>query len=92
MTEKMGTKINEIAYHRNGVSGDGFFVINFEYYKQRMVGVVFPGIGQCACAVFDLDLLNQGVIGFAENSWRGDQFYPELMDAINKKVDTVIKN
>ena len=72
--------IEEVAYHRNGISGEGFHVVTFRYGPTPMVGVVFTGAGQVA--VFDRALLGQGTIAFLENSWRGDEFAAVLRDAI----------
>ncbi len=82
-------KIKEIAYHRNGISGEGFDVINFtshiegEGKDRRMVGIVFPGQGRVA--ILDIDELNKENIKFAYgNSWRGDKFEPELREALEQ--------
>lgn len=78
--------VEDVAYHRNGVSGIGFHVVTFRWAERHeeprpMVGTVFPELG--AVAVFDRELLRQGNIGFAEgNSWRGDHFEAALREAI----------
>lgn len=76
-----------IAYHRNGISGEGFHVATFKMTEfgctRNMTAVVFAGQGRCA--VLDVDELQKGNIGFAEgNSWRGDHFEAELAQAIEK--------
>lgn len=78
-------RVTAIAYHRNGVSGEGFYVVRFQPYvasgvEDEMVAVVFDAPGHVA--VFDLDKLAHGTIAFGENSWRGDDFEPELRKAI----------
>ena len=75
-------KIKEIAYHRNGVGGNGFHVVTFkERGYPKMVAVVFEERGNVAA--FDRELLSQGVIKFGVNSWRGaDEFEKELRAAI----------
>jgi hypothetical protein len=72
----------KVAYHRNGVSGEGFHIITFHNNEDHidMVGIVFEGSGQVA--VFDRKLLGEGVIEFRQNSWRGDSFEPSLREVI----------
>jgi hypothetical protein len=66
-------KILQVDYHRNGVSGEGFHVVQFVSDKKNMVGIVF---GQDSmCAVLEVGNLN--------NKWRGDCFEGELRDAID---------
>lgn len=77
-------KVNEIAYHRNGVNGNGFYAAKFTQRNgrqfQHMIAIVFEEKGNCA--VFDQSLLGLGNIKFSENSWRGDEYEPELREAI----------
>ena len=79
MRQVNGT-ILEVAHHRNGVCGVPFHVIRFEEDDQVMVGIVFEGSGRVA--VLGVDLLHQGTIAFAENSWRGDTFEFALRAAV----------
>jgi len=81
----MKLTIDKIAYHRNGVAGEPFKAVIFKYDKKKMLAIRFDdgapdsiGFSNPRCAVFDLDLLAQGVIEFGENSWRGDNFADEL--------------
>lgn len=85
----MKLTIRQTAYHRNGVSGEGFHVVTFSWdnpetgHTHHMVGTVFDEQGQCA--VFDIDELTKDNIAFAKgNSWRGDNFEPELRVAIER--------
>jgi len=84
-------KVTDIAYHRNGVRGNGFFVVTFinkdGNRNMHMVATIFEGIGDIA--VLNVDLLAEGNIQFAENSWRGDNFEPELRSEIEKWKDEV---
>lgn len=80
--------IQEIAYHRNGVMGNGFYVIKFRQDRQNMLAVVFGEMGNVA--VFDLDLLGKGNITFGENSWRGDNFEDWLRKEIANYEDELI--
>lgn len=79
-----------ISYHRNGVSGAGFWAVVFEAEgndydndKERMLGTVFESTGHCA--VVSIDRLPD--IRFSFNSWRGDHFEPQLRDWIKKAED-----
>ena len=89
--------VQEIAYHRNGISGEPFYVVTFTDPDAvgeipnaggEMVAVVFdmdPGAlapYNPRTAVFDRELLGAGVIAFADNSWRGDHYDRELRQAI----------
>jgi hypothetical protein len=80
-------KILDCDFHRNGIGGNGFYVFIFKEGKNRMMGVWFPeGENEVGynCAVFDMDLLNQNVIEFGKNSWRGD-FYVDTFSAYVKE-------
>ena len=90
----MKLTIEKIAYHRNGVAGEPFKAVVFQYEGKKMIGIRFEdgapdsiGFSNPRCAVFDLELLAQGVIEFGENSWRGDQFADEL-DKLLDEVTT----
>jgi hypothetical protein len=81
MSEKLVSKVNKVAYHRNGICGNGFYVVLFESDKKNMMGILFEEMGDCA--VLDVDMTAQGNVEFANgNSWRGDRFEPELREAI----------
>ena len=80
-------KVKEIAYHRNGICGEGFHVVTFtqaEYGQtHNMLGILFEGSGRCA--VLDVDQTAAGNIAFANgNSWRGDHFEDDLRKAITE--------
>lgn len=72
-------KIDKMAHHRNGVSGQSFTVVMFENAgnKAPMLAVVFDDTDKHV-AVFDFNLLKQGVIEFGPNSFRGDNYEREL--------------
>jgi len=89
MSEKLVTKVIAIDYHRNGISGAGFHVILFKSGKQKMMGVVFEEGGYCA--IFDVNKLTAGDIEFGSNSWRGDNYEPELREEIKKYRDNFYK-
>lgn len=78
----MTIEVESIAFHRNGVSGEGFHVVTFFDVDRPMVGVVFESKG--SVAVFERDLLGQGQIAFGINSWRGDLYERELRTVIQE--------
>lgn len=85
-------KIEEIAYHRNGVGGQGFHVVTFRDRLQgrresRMVAIVFDyDEPQGQCAVFDRELLGAGnITAYEDNCFRGDDTWgKELRKAIRE--------
>jgi len=89
----MNLTIQEIAYHRNGISGEPFYVLTFrdEDEDREMVAIVFdfdadadPAVfTNCRTAVFDREELAAGNIAFAQgNSWRGDYYDADLRQAL----------
>lgn len=72
----MKINLKDAAYHRNGISGEGFNVALFKHNKRLMVAVLFEEKGKCA--VLDVGLLAEENIRFGENSWRGDDFEDDL--------------
>ena len=87
-------EIEEVAYHRNGVCGEGFHLVKFiDSVEGPMLGVLFApdydeegeSVGlrgsNGRCAIMQRDKLNDGVIAFLENSWRGDHWEDVLRDA-----------
>ena len=75
-------KVQEIARHRNGISGNGFDVVKFSTRADgNMIAIVFESAGDCA--VFNLDKLAEGKIAFGENSWRGDNYESALRRSID---------
>jgi hypothetical protein len=80
----MKLKIIDIAHHRNGVSGAPFDVVLFKERGRdgsRKVAILFEE--QSHCAVLDVAKLAEGDIAFGSNSWRGDDYEPDLKDAIS---------
>jgi hypothetical protein len=72
--------IEEIAYHRNGVSGEGFHVVTFREEREPMVAVVFEGAGQVA--VFNRERLGAGEITVGRKRYRGAVYEPALRKTI----------
>jgi hypothetical protein len=80
-------KIHEIAFHRNGICGAGFYAVRFTGGKdvsgREFIATVFDEPGHCA--VLAVDRLDTDGVAFGVNSWRGDHFEPELRAAITKQ-------
>ncbi len=83
----MNIKIKEYSYHRNGVSGNGFYVIIFlhkpddQEKEETFLATLFEEHG--SCAVISLDRIKAYGISFAKgNSWRGDYFEDSLRKMI----------
>jgi hypothetical protein len=90
--------VQEVSYHRNGVCGNGFYAVRFTSDIEaddgnwgspeaparpgaNFLAIVFDEPG--SCAVICLDLIESVGVKFAGgNSWRGDQYEPELRKAI----------
>jgi len=88
----MNLKIKKIDYHRNGICGNGFYSVLFDFNDdetnkkaiRHMVATLFLD-KEMNIAVYDVDLLAQGINEFGLNSWRGDQFYYDIKKAIDEK-------
>lgn len=90
--EPQGTEISrlvitEIDSQRNGVAGEGFYVVKFTYYLGTLHGDVVWGQREELLAVlFPSDSSRTAVID-AENlasHWRGDHFATALRNAVSK--------
>ena len=90
----MKIKVTKISRHRNGVAGEPFNVVLFNWRDGRttrkMVATLFGGLSAGTktnglCAVLDTNQTAIDNIEFANgNSWRGDDFEPELRAAITQ--------
>jgi hypothetical protein len=81
-----------IAYHRNGIGGAPFHVIVFDWQDDKttesgkdFMAVVFEE--KWHAAMFDIVKLSDGDIEFGSNSWRGDNYEPQLRAAIRDYRD-----
>jgi hypothetical protein len=86
----MKLKIIDTAHHRNGIDGAPFAVALFEDAGpegSRKVAILFQEPHHCA--VLDVGKLAQGVITFGLNSWRGDQYEPQLRKTIVERQRTI---
>jgi hypothetical protein len=75
-----GLTFKQVEYHRNGIAGDGFYCAVAKGKDGDMLITYFLELGQCACAVYKLDLLPD--ITFGVNSWRGDNYETAMKKAI----------
>lgn len=89
----MDIQIQEASFHRNGISGLGFYAIRFLFKPEdsekpeNFLATLFDEPG--ACAVFSLDRIETQGVGFAMgNSWRGDHFESELRKRIENGENT----
>lgn len=77
-------RVDEVAFHRNGVSGEGFHAVLFREREGRhwrkFLATVFPDPG--VVAVVCLDLLPEHGVASFKNAWRGDYYEPHLRKAI----------
>jgi len=80
----MTLRIDEIAYHRNGISGAGFHAVLFckRYGRhwRKFFAAVFEEPGNVA--VICLDLVTEHGVNKFKNAWRGDTFEHDLREAI----------
>lgn len=83
-------KCKYLSWHRNGISGVGFYIALFNDPEttHEMVVVRFPG-SECRTAALSVELLSaagsspETRIGFAHgNSWRGDYYEESMLAAI----------
>lgn len=79
----MTKRIKNIAHHRNGCGGNPFYIVHFYDGNQEMIAVVFED-QEKSVAVFDFKKLDQRVIAFGENSWRGDDYESWLRWAVQQ--------
>jgi hypothetical protein len=77
----MKLKLLDLAQHRNGVCGAPFDVALFRDGASRKLAILFPEPGRSA--VLDVARLAAGDIAFGSNSWRGDQYEPQLRKAVH---------
>lgn len=89
----MDCQIEEVAHHRNGVSGEPFYVITFRWTDdgdepRPMVAILFEKSRHCA--VLDREQTRQGNIAMAGgNSWRGDHFERAMRAAVARYEQAV---
>lgn len=76
----------EADYQRNGVAGEGFYVLRFAYEERVLTGVLFGYVANTGeiqeygyCAVVDPSDLTV--------HWRGDHFAPVLRRCLTERYD-----
>lgn len=81
---KAQIKIIDVSWHRNGITGEGFYAVLFDDKETgRMIASLFDKPGYCA--VYNVDELNKGNVKMAMgNSWRGDVFANQLRPLVKK--------
>jgi len=91
----MKIKVTNVNYQRNGVCGEGFFMLNFIYkeYEDRSAKeylcVIFPKYDDETGKIIDdfnpkiavMSKDNDGVVEFG-NDWRGDKFQSVVIEAL----------
>jgi len=94
MRSKVKIELVAHDYHRNGICGEGFRPILFDWKDaddsgetRRMLAILLSKetqdeLGTVPCFVLDVDMVANGNIRFFENSWRGDHFSDALRTAI----------
>ena len=83
MGKKAISRVISMDSHRNGISGVPFNIMIFESAEgEKMLGIVFDvnNDRMPSCAVVNIDKLNEDDVAFGSNSYRGDYFYPEIME------------
>jgi hypothetical protein len=76
-------KFERVQYHRNGISGTGFWcAVVHDPENGDMLITYFDIKGECCIAVYNLALLPN--IEFGENSWRGDNYVDAMKQAIEE--------
>ena len=76
-----------VEFHRNGVSGRGFWNVLFgttvDGQTRTFLAIVPSSPEWGECLVLDADLVGQHNVGFGINSWRGDHYMRQVIEAIN---------
>ncbi len=87
----MDISIQEIAFHRNGVSGNGFHAVRFTEKGQpgEFLAMVFEGRGNVA--VVNSSVLTEYGVGHG-NKWRGDYYEDALRLAIEADNDAWLRS
>lgn len=83
---KIVDEVLEVAFHRNGICGRGFYAVRFLSTvegkgKLNFLATLTDDPGECYVICTDL-LPTCGVKFAGGNSWRGDHYEDELREAI----------
>lgn len=93
---KSPLKVIKHDYHRNGISGNGFHVVIFDWNEpnhtqKNMCAFIFEETG--SIAVTQIDMLKDHNIEFAcGNSWRGDHFEAAIRKFLKKEENKYWKD
>jgi hypothetical protein len=83
-------KIVSVAFHRNGIFGNGFYTILFDEKDEgRMVASLFSG-SSGYCAVYNVNKLVKGDIKAGSNSYRGDVYESVLRPMLEKLLQVSV--
>lgn len=77
--------VTDIAYHRNGVTGNGFHSVLFTHDGMKFIATVFPEAGFVAVLSSE-ETTEGGVV----SSWRGDTFEAALREAIAVYTESLV--
>lgn len=95
----------EVAYHRNGISGQPFYVAlvqerfeeDPEDIRRKVIVMMDSGddctawISNFAIAVLDVDMTWNNTVTFGENSWRGDRYRNFMLECI-RQYDQAVRD
>lgn len=77
-------KVDEVSFHRNGVSGEGFHAVLFRErdgrHWRKFLATVFADRG--VLSVICLDMLPEHGVNSVFNAWRGDYYEGDLRQHI----------
>lgn len=78
--------LDAIAYHRNGSSGEGFYMVPMTYRGAKLDGTASDDTANLLGIVYR-EWTHTSVIDPQNPAagWRGDHFRPALADAINRR-------
>lgn len=76
-------KINAVRYHRNGISGIGFFAIDFIFEKRRLLATIWTNDEHTDTEYYAVVSADNVI-----DRWRGDNFTDDLLAAIRTAVES----
>ena len=93
MSETTEYKLIKMDWHRNGVAGNGFWAIVFDWREGRrirhMIATVFDSAGDVAVLEIYHTAALFGNIEFGRGNWCGDDFEPWLREQIERHLHEV---
>lgn len=83
---KSTIKVDEVSFHRNGISGEGFHAVLFRErdgrHWRKFLATVFADRG--VLSVICLDMLPEHGVNSVFNAWRGDYYEADLRQYITQ--------